>query len=132
MKTESAIFLVPAAFFIASGVAYGLVSDWEIVGTLCILISGLLAVMIGVYFAVLARRHGARPEDRLDADMGDFSGDQGIYAPWSWWPIVLAGGAALAFLSLAVGWWMMVPAAMVGIVGLVGWVFEFSRGQHAH
>ena len=36
------------------------------------------------------------------------------------------------FLALAVGWWILAIAAPVAVVGLVGWVFEFSRGQHAH
>ena len=47
-------------------------------------------------------------------------------------PLVIGVAAALAFLALAVGWWILAIAAPVAVVGLVGWVFEFSRGQHAH
>lgn len=60
------------------------------------------------------------------------AGDQGLYAPWSWWPLVLAFGCALAFVAMAVGWWVMVPAAIVAVIGLVGWVFEFSTGRFSH
>jgi hypothetical protein len=38
----------------------------------------------------------------------------------------------VAFLSLAVGWWVMYVGLILGVIGLVGWVFEYSRGQHAH
>jgi hypothetical protein len=38
----------------------------------------------------------------------------------------------MVFASLAVGWWMtfiFVPIALIGVIGLV---FEYSRGAHAH
>jgi len=132
VNTEARIFWLPSIFFFAAATVYGLLSGWEIVGTVCIALTGVLAAMIGFYFRVLARRHGARPEDEADAAIDAFSGEQGVYAPWSWWPLVVASAAALGFTALAVGWWLMVPAGILTVIGLVGWVFEFSRGQHAH
>jgi len=29
-------------------------------------------------------------------------------------------------------WWVLYIGVALGVVALVGWVFEFSRGQHAH
>jgi hypothetical protein len=46
--------------------------------------------------------------------------------------VYIAGAAAVAFLGLAVGWWVLYIGFILGVIGLVGWVFEFSRGQHAH
>ncbi len=132
MNVESRIFALPAVFFVTAAVAYGLLSGWEVVGTVCIMLTGALATMIGYYFRILARRHGARPEDDADADIATSPGEQGVYAPWSWWPLVVALAAATGFTALAVGWWLMVPAGILTVIGLVGWVFEFSRGQHAH
>ncbi len=133
MKTESTIFFVPAVFFLVVGIVYGLITRFqELVGFPALLLSAGLALMIAVYFKMLEKRHGARPEDREDATIDEQSGDQGLYAPWSWWPLVLGLGAALGFVALAVGWWIMVPAAIVGIIGLVGWVFEFSTGRFSH
>ncbi len=133
MRLEANVFNLPAAFFFLAAIVYGFLNDWsEWVGTVCILLTGGMFVMIGFYFKMLQRRHGARPEDRLDAEIHEQSGDQGVFAPWSWWPLVIAASLALAFLGLAIDWWIFAPAALLGVIGLVGWVFEFSRGQHAH
>jgi hypothetical protein len=45
---------------------------------------------------------------------------------------VLGCAAATAVLGIAVGWWIFFIGAGIGIVALVGWVFEYSRGDHAH
>jgi hypothetical protein len=132
MNIEARIFYLPAIFFFSAATVYGLLSHWEVVGTVCIALTGALATMIGIYFRMLARRFGERPEDDANAEIQGSPGEQGVYAPWSWWPFVLGLAAAGGFTALAVGWWLMVPAGIIAVIGLVGWVFEFSRGQHAH
>ncbi len=133
MKLESNVFLFPGAFFLLVAIVYGTLTDFkELVGFPAILLSAGLAFMIGIYYRMLSKRHGNRPEDRDDAVIAEGQGDQGLYAPWSWWPLVVGAGTALAFVALAVGWWIMVPAVIVGAIGLVGWVFEYSTGRFAH
>ncbi|MDN5604800.1 MAG: cytochrome c oxidase subunit 4, partial [Kocuria sp.] len=56
----------------------------------------------------------------------------GFYSPWSWWPLLLAIAAAIGVIAMAIGWWMLMLAAPVALIGLVGWVYEYSRGNHAH
>jgi len=46
--------------------------------------------------------------------------------------LIIAAAAALVFAGLAVGWWLSAIGGGVAVIGLIGWVFEFSRGQHAH
>ncbi|WP_062202115.1 cytochrome c oxidase subunit 4 [Demequina salsinemoris] len=133
MKIESNVFFLPGLFFLFIGLVYGFLTHFkETVGFPAILLTAGLAFMVGVYFKMLERRHGARPEDREDAEIAELSGDQGLYAPWSWWPLVMALGAAIAFVAMAVGWWLMAPAAIIGTIGVVGWVMEFSTGRFAH
>jgi len=132
VNVESRLFSLPALFFFAAATVYGLLSHWEVVGVVCIALTGALAAMVGFYFHLLARRFGERPEDDANAEIDASAGEQGVYAPWSWWPLVVALAAACGFTALAVGWWLMVPAGILAVIGLVGWVFEFSRGQHAH
>lgn len=132
MRLEANIFLFPGVFFLLIAFIYGWLTDFnELVGFPAILLTAGLAFYVGVYFKMLQKRHGVRAEDR-DADISEDAGDQGLFSPWSWWPLVLAAGAALAFVALAVAWWIMVPAAIVGVIGLVGWVMEYSTGRFAH
>ncbi|WP_425956866.1 cytochrome c oxidase subunit 4 [Xylanimonas sp. McL0601] len=133
MKTETKLFLYLAPFFVVVGVIYGFVTGWgEPVGFLGMPLLGGLVAMVGAYLALTARRIDPRPEDDEHGEIADGAGDQGVYAPWSWWPLVIGAAAALAFLGLAVGWWVLYLGFVLGVIGLVGWVFEFSRGQHAH
>lgn len=132
MKFETRLFLFILPFFVVVTTIYGFWSDWEPVGTAALgLVAGLF-LMIGFYFRLLANRIDPRPEDDAYGEVEQGAGDQGVFSPWSWWPLVVAISAAIAFLALAVGWWLMVPALFLGVIALVGWVFEFSRGQHAH
>ncbi len=132
MKIEAKLFLAGVLFFVPVGLVYAALSHGEPVGSAAIPLVGGLVGMIGGYFALLARRIDQRPEDDEHAEIADGAGDQGVFAPWSWWPLVLGVAAAVAFAALAIGWWMLAIALPIGVVGLVGWVFEFSRGQHAH
>nr|WP_216645952.1 cytochrome c oxidase subunit 4 [Isoptericola halotolerans] len=122
-----------APFFVVVGVLYGVFSGWnEPVGYLGIPLVGGLMAMIGAYLALQARHIDPRPEDDEQGEIDQGAGDQGVYAPWSWWPLVVGAGSAVAFLGLAVGWWVFYISLILGVIGLIGWVFEFSRGQHAH
>lgn len=133
MKIEIKLFLWLTPFFLVVGVIYGMLTEWEEpVGFLGIPLVGGLMAMVGAYLALTARRIDPRPEDDEDGDIEEGAGDQGVYAPWSWWPLVLGSAAAVGFLGMAVGWWVLYIGFMIGVIALVGWVFEFSRGQHAH
>ena len=133
MRVETRLFVVLVPFFLLVAVVYGFWSRWqEPVGFAALLLVAGLVGMIGFYLALLARRIDPRPEDDPYGEIEQGAGDQGVYSPWSWWPLVIAGSAAICFLGLAVGWWLFYIGAAVSVIGLVGWVFEFSRGQHAH
>ncbi|WP_372594615.1 cytochrome c oxidase subunit 4 [Actinotalea sp.] len=132
MKVTVVMLTVLAGFFALVGTVYGIWSHGEAVGLGALLLCAGLAGMIAFYLAIAGRRSGPIPEDNPYAEVADGAGEQGTFAPWSWWPLVLALGCALSFAALAIGWWFLVLGAAVGIVGLIGWVFEYSRGIHAH
>lgn len=133
MKVESWIFLGGIFFFTPIAVVYGYMTNWtEWVGLLALLMLVGLSAMVGGYLYFTAKRVGPRPEDRIDGEIHESAGDVGLFAPWSWWPLVLATGAAIGFAGLALGFWVLYIGAGLTIIALVGWVYEFSRGNHAH
>ena len=133
MKIEARLFGYGVFFFVPVAIAYGFLTEWnEPVGYLALLLVAGLAGMVGAYLSFTAKRVGMRPEDRSDAEIHEGAGEQGHFSPWSWWPLVLGLASAGGFLGLAVGFWIVYIAAGLALVGLVGWVYEYSRGDHAH
>ncbi|MEY4558260.1 MAG: hypothetical protein RL024_418 [Actinomycetota bacterium] len=137
MRSNIVILLVMAAYFTVADIAYGIWSHLEFgqvepIGTAAIGLLVILSVFIAYYLWSGMRRSGTLPEDNLFGNVEDETGEVGFYSPWSWWPLMLGLSSAMAFASLAVGWWMFFIAFPFAIVALVGFVYEYSRGAHAH
>jgi hypothetical protein len=133
MKVESWLFAGLCIFFLIVAIVYGAVTGYhEWVGALALLLVAGLAGMIGFYLYYTGKRVGSRPEDRHDAEIHEGAGEQGHFSPWSWWPLILGIACAVGFLGVALAWWIVFIAAGLAAVALVGWVFEYSRGDHAH
>ena len=104
----------------------------EWVGTITLLLSGLLWALIAFYLGKVYSAQGAElAEDRLDANIEDGDAEQGHFSPWSWWPIVLAASVSLVFLGVAIGPWISFIGGGILIVSLVGWTYEYYRGYFA-
>jgi hypothetical protein len=102
----------------------------EWVGTVGMLLSTILAVFLAFYLRLSQRGVGGElPEDRLDAAIDDGDPEIGQFSPWSWWPLVLAFGLALMFLGLAVGVWIAIIGAPITLLGVIGWNYEYYRGN---
>lgn len=98
---------------------------------------GVLAVIAFVWgLAERARRRGVEEpvlyEDDKDAEVVDGAGEIGFYSPHSWWPLALAGSCAIAFVGLPIGWWLVIIGGLLAMLSVVGWVFEYYRGQFRH
>src|SRR6476469_1474263 len=133
MKVESWLFGAGTFFFVPIGVIYGILTSWnEPVGPTALMLTGGLALMVGWYLWFTSRHVDARPEDDPQAQVDAAAGEYGFFSPHSWWPLPLAATASIVFLGLAVGWWLVVIGTVLGALALVGWVFEYWRGAHAH
>lgn len=131
MKISTGIFWFLAFFFVAVSTVYGFLTDWEAVGVAALYLCGGLFGLVGGYLLLIAR-HSAVAADDPVAEIEDDAGEQGVYAPWSWWPLGIGASAAIAFIGLAVGWWVFYIGLGSAVFTLVGFVYEFNRGQHAH
>ncbi|WP_136707036.1 cytochrome c oxidase subunit 4 [Agromyces sp. H66] len=139
MRANVVLFWILAVFFAADTVLYATwtsaSNEWthpEWAGTVALGLTFVLSAFIAFYLGRVRSAQGAElPEDRLDANVDDGDPELGFFSPWSWWPIMLAGSAALGFLSLAVGWWMFPIAFVLFLVSIVGWVYEYYRGNFA-
>ncbi|WP_431798454.1 aa3-type cytochrome oxidase subunit IV [Microbacterium kunmingense] len=104
----------------------------EWVGSVALLFTAFMSALIAFYIQrVHVAQGGELPEDVLTADIDDGDPEMGEFSPWSWWPIVLAFSAGLAFIGLAVGAWMVPIGLGVFAVAIVGWVYEYYRGYFA-
>jgi hypothetical protein len=139
MRTNVNLLWILAVFFVVITVAYtvwGLLDpkqhsvEWA--GTFALGLSAVFVSFVGFYLSrVHSVQGGELPEDRLDSNIDDGDPEVGFFSPWSWWPILLAGSAALLFLGLAIGVWISIVAVGIGLISLVGWVYEYYRGMFA-
>ncbi|MFJ4919320.1 cytochrome c oxidase subunit 4 [Streptomyces sp. NPDC088725] len=128
MKIQGRLFIWLGIFILAIAVLYGVWSK-EAAGTTALFLAFGLAIMIGFYLSFTARRVDALAQDNKEADVADEAGEVGFFSPHSWQPFSLAIGGALAFLAVAIGWWLLYFSAPLIFVGLWGWVFEYYRGE---
>ena len=133
MFLETVVFGAGVPVFVALAIIYGLLTNFtEPVGFIGLLLLGGLAGLVGFFLFITGRTIDARPEDDPLGTIESAAGEYGEFSPHSWWPFVLGLGAATVFFGVAVGWWISGVGAIIGAVGLIGLIFEFSRGQHAH
>jgi len=136
VKSNIGMLVVLAVFFVVTTIGYVVVSNiyWgytEPIGSIVIGLLVPLCLFIAYFLHAADKRSALLPEDRLDAEISDDSGEIGFFSPWSWWPLILAAALAFVFLSLAVGWWLTYFAIPFAIVAVIGFVFENSRGANA-
>lgn len=149
MRTNAVVFWILAVFFFAVAALYTVwsvlsyqdgqvlyatqsTSGVEWAGTVALTLSGVLATFLAFYITITQRAvRGTLPEDRLEADVDDGDPEIGHFSPWSWWPAALGFGIALVFLGLAVGVWIIFIGAPLVVIALIGWNFEYYRGDFA-
>ncbi len=141
MRTNAVIMYIIGVFFLISAAAYtvwvGITVDWdpnhiEWVGTVALALCSILGFFVGFYLGRVYKAQGGElPQDLLTADIDDDDPEVGHFAPWSWWPLVLAGALALVFLGLAAGTWISFIGGPLVLIAIVGWNYEFYRKNFA-
>jgi hypothetical protein len=137
MKANWILWAILTVFYVFVTSGYHLwwtltYSGWEPIGTSALSMLTFMSAFLTFYLWKTDRGQGLVPEDREDANIEDGESEIGFFAPWSWWPFFAGAAAALTFASLAVGWWLFFISIPFGLISVVGYVFEHSRGQFAH
>jgi hypothetical protein len=137
MKSEYKLFALIAGFLFATSTVYGWWTwqssnphQMEWIGTVALILSGLLCSMCGGYFWFVARRIDLRPEDRADAEIADGAGEVGFFSPGSYWPFGLALSASIAGRGM-VFWapWLIAVGMSAVIAATGGLLFEYYTGS---
>ena len=131
MKVEAWIFGVNGVFFALVTPTYWFFTE-DPTGTAALVMTTLLAALVTFYLAFHANKMDPRPEDRKEAEVVDGAGELGFFPPYSWWPLWCALALAVCVLGVVFGWWLFIIGVGAGSIALIGWVFEFYRGEHAH
>ena len=138
MNANRGLFWLLSGFFLVAAVIYSVwnylaTGQLEIVGSLGILLSSVLAGFIAFYLTMLRRsqRGMLLPED-YDSDVDDADPEMGHFSPWSWWPFVIGSALFLVFLGLAVGIWVTIIGVPLALIAIVGWTYEYYRGNFGH
>lgn len=134
MKSEYRLFSGVSVFMFAFAAVYGWwtwhdTQQIEWIGTIALILSGLLCLMCGGFFWFVARRIDARPEDRPDAEIADGAGEVGFFSPGSYYPFGLAMAATVAGVGL-VFWapWLITIGVLAVIFATGGLLFEYYTG----
>jgi hypothetical protein len=134
VKTEYKIFAGVAGFLFAAAIVYG---SWthgqsgrvEWVGTVALILSGLLCSMCGGFFWFVSRRIDLRPEDREDGEIAEGAGEIGFFSPGSYWPFGIALAASIAGLGLVFWMWWLIAAGLIMVIfAACGMLFEYYSG----
>lgn len=137
MRANVILMWILTVFFFVMATVYTI---WNIIslghvewaGTVTIALSGVLSLFIGFYLSRVDHTSGGLlPEDRMDAEIDDGDPEIGHFSPWSWWPIILAGAAALMALGVAISPWIAICSFGLLLIALVGWTYEYYRGYFA-
>jgi hypothetical protein len=135
MKSEYRLFGLLTAFLYLAAIVYafwtrGTGHGVEWIGTVALIMTGLLTGMCTLYFFLVSRRIEPRPEDDPDAEMTDGAGEVGFFSPSSYWPF----GLALAALVVGIGmvyWqaWLIAAGLVAVLAGTGGLLFEYYTGS---
>lgn len=132
MKTIGWLFAGIAIFVLPVTLVYWFgFTQHDPAGTTALALTFGLGLLIGSYVLFTRRRLGPGPDDDPDADIADGAGEVGFFSPHSWWPLAMAGTGACVFAGIAFGWWMVYTAAPLFVLSVVGFVFEYYRGDSA-
>jgi Cytochrome c oxidase subunit IV len=134
VKNEYRLFVGLAVFLFAAAAVYWFWTGAtpfgnEPIGTVALILTGLLVLMCGGYFWFVSRRIDPRPEDRTDAEIADAAGEVGFFSPGSYWPFGIAVAVVVTGFGMAFWMWWLIAVGVVGVLlASCALLFEYYTG----
>jgi len=117
------VFVAVGVFVLVLGAIYW-GTAYEESGTVMLIVAGLLSLWIGAYLWLRARTPGPAAADAAAARPEEAE----PYLPHaSVWPFTIGLGAATIANGLVLGTWLIVPGALVMVLGIAGFVRQTRR-----
>jgi hypothetical protein len=126
VPTESRIFGALGAFYLGAGIVYWFLS-YEWAGFAMLVFAGVFAFTAAGYFWAKLRGVQQEVEDAdADAEAEDAPPEHpGLYLPHtSVWPIGIGIGAAVTMAGIAIGWWFLIPGALLLLHSIIGFAAQ--------
>ena len=124
MRVETKLFIYLFVFFVPVTLIYGFWTQWtEPIGLTALILTGALFLLSGFSFWMTGKKLPLRPEDNISGEIAEAEGNYGYFVASSWTPLWLGLSGAICFLGLAVGWWLFIIGAFLGVVAVCLWVF---------
>ncbi|MDY3049344.1 MAG: cytochrome c oxidase subunit 4 [Rothia sp. (in: high G+C Gram-positive bacteria)] len=133
MKLLAKIFGLIGLFLIPMGIIYGFMTDFtEWAGFPAILATAVMCLFLWYFLSFTDKKHPDMPYENEAGEIAEAAGDYGFYSPWSWWPLFIGAACTIVVVGLAIDWWIVLVAIPFAAAAVLGWVYEYSRGDHAH
>ena len=126
MRSAGRIFMVLSSLALIAGVTYGLVAK-ELAGAVML---GVFSVAL-MYIATVLEHAGPYDWAEVDQDAEPELGPEHML-PGTWWPLVMALGAALTVLGIKFTTVLMGVGAGIFLLAAVGWFINITHQHEAH
>jgi hypothetical protein len=121
VRVQFGVYLGTGLFLVAAAVVYWIFSE-EGAGTVMLTLAGVLALTIAGWLGVQLRRPApAAVAPTTDPHMA--AADEWLPHA-SVWPLWIGAGGTVAAMGAALSRWLLVPGALVLLVGVVGWALQ--------
>jgi len=130
MKIEGRLFAAGAVTFAFIAGIYWYTAH-DPIGTTALAMSAMLAALVAFYILYTSKRVWPRPEDRMDANIEEADPEYGFFSPHSWWPLVIGIAVMFTVFGLVFAVWLIALGVFILVIGLIGWMFEYYRGEFA-
>ncbi len=124
LPTETKLFGSIGACYVVIAVIYGFTAE-EAAGFVMLLLGGAFALTVAgfTWFSVRSVQHDVELAEHELPDEPPDHGD--LYLPHtSIWPLGIALGAAITFVGIAVGWWVILPGVALLVHSLIGFAAQ--------